>query len=388
MCVQQAPAQLVEQGKAVNFQKNFVKSILSTEEIAPTFGVDASDGTLSHTHLNVTLRNVRAGAVGCACPKPVVTDAEGYCECGNNVICDETGKYCMKKIGARDKDWETAVYKGLKWQRLSYKMDIEQPQAARVISIALNEKNSFAMETGHTEIMAFIFRNVNPQPQATLFEPIKMELIALHGLAVDDQNLRSLFIYAMEAGGNGSDHLIDLSNFCAAAVDPKIRKFKMESYKIVREGIPKTMQRIRLAATCWAYKQDKNKDNWCALPPDFSNRTNSDCSYNWCDFLQNLDNVLLHVRKICSADSEVTFVKDLKERTLWMADVHNQVIRLLKVDKHKCKEKHEKQLNQAIEKVGKLLASKIRTLLLDQTPMGLPIESSKVPHFGYKLIVD
>ena len=97
MCVQQAPAQLVEQGKAVNFQKNFVKSILSTEEIAPTFGVDASDGTLSHTHLNVTLRNVRAGVIGCACPKPVVTDAEGYCECGNNVICDEAGKYCMKK---------------------------------------------------------------------------------------------------------------------------------------------------------------------------------------------------------------------------------------------------------------------------------------------------
>ena len=86
-----------------------------------------------------------------------------------------------EKIGLRDKDWETAVYKGLLWERLSYKMDIEKPRAARVISTALNDKNSFAMQTGHTEIMAFICRNVNPKPQVTLFEPIRMELIAMHG---------------------------------------------------------------------------------------------------------------------------------------------------------------------------------------------------------------
>ena len=96
MCVQQAPEQFVNQGKAVSFQDHFAKSIISSEEIVPTLGRDATDGTLSHTHLNVTLRNVKAGVIGCACPKPVVTDAEGYCECGNNVICDEAGNYCMK----------------------------------------------------------------------------------------------------------------------------------------------------------------------------------------------------------------------------------------------------------------------------------------------------
>ena len=252
-------------------------------------------------------------------------------------------------------------------------MDIEEPRAARVISIALNDKNSFAMQTGHTEIMAFIFRNVKPSPQQTLFQPIKEELISMHGLHVDDKYLEYVFTYAAEAGGHGSIHLKDLDLFCAATVDPKIRKFRMEGYKRVVHGISKEWQRIRLAAMTWAYKQDTTEDNWCVLPPDFSHRVDSGSVYNWCDFLSNLDDVLLHVRKMCSWNECSTFIEVVKERTLWMADVHNSVIRHMNVPKIKQKSAHDKQLVDVTEKVAKCIASRIRKLSLSQSPI-CPLE--------------
>ena len=47
----------------------------------------------------------------------------------------------------------TCAKKGITWEMLSPDMDVEEPEAALVVSIALNKTNEASMNTARTEIM-------------------------------------------------------------------------------------------------------------------------------------------------------------------------------------------------------------------------------------------
>ena len=112
-------------------------------------GIVAIAGTLSHSHLNCAMRNILGGKKGCECPHDHKT-----CECGSCPILDDNGKYSLVKVQSHDDAWARDCHSGLVWEMLSWKMDVEEPEAALVISIALNKRNEAAMKTGHLEIMA------------------------------------------------------------------------------------------------------------------------------------------------------------------------------------------------------------------------------------------
>ena len=50
-----------------------------------------------------------------------------------------------------DSEWADHVYKGSAIEILGAYMDIEEPDAALAMPIALNKKNETALETSHTE---------------------------------------------------------------------------------------------------------------------------------------------------------------------------------------------------------------------------------------------
>ena len=66
--------------------------------------------------------------------------------------------YSMAKLKYYDDAWAKDCHSGLEWEMLSWKMDVEEPDAALIISIALNKKNEAAMKTGHLEIMATLVK--------------------------------------------------------------------------------------------------------------------------------------------------------------------------------------------------------------------------------------
>ena len=66
------------------------------------------------------------------------------CKCLNKLILDKNGFYSMDLLKAHDTDWHELITVGLKWEMLSHKMDIEDPEAALVISVALNKKTKQA----------------------------------------------------------------------------------------------------------------------------------------------------------------------------------------------------------------------------------------------------
>ena len=101
-------------------------------------GITAVLGSLSHGHFNCGCRNILCAKPGCLC----VTrgggdstrdggDSDKQCSCKASPILDANGNYSMDKVKAHDPT-------GIKWKVLTWKMDVEEPDVALIISSALN----------------------------------------------------------------------------------------------------------------------------------------------------------------------------------------------------------------------------------------------------------
>ena len=165
-----------------DYDAHFAEGVIDDRDLCIKAGVPIVGGSVSHSHLNVTLRNIQTRRLGCTCARNTVVTVGGkvQCPCGNAGICDDEGRYCMVKIRARDPEWEQLALRGLKWQKLSWKVMLE-PGAVLTITNALNVKNSTAMEVGGNEIFRYMCSLSNPAPQATPFDPIRDEVIQMYG---------------------------------------------------------------------------------------------------------------------------------------------------------------------------------------------------------------
>ena len=87
---------------------------------------------------------------GCNCDPPAVSLA--YCTCHAKPILEEQeGRlvYSMSKLREVDKDWHTAIVGGCEWEILSSDMDIEEPEAAGIIALALSNRAVLALSLIH-----------------------------------------------------------------------------------------------------------------------------------------------------------------------------------------------------------------------------------------------
>jgi len=89
------------------------------------------------------MRNILCCKKGCEC----AADKKA-CECGSQPILDHNGNYSLEKLRVHDDEWAQGCFRGLEWEVLSWKMDMEEPGAAQIISIALNKNNAVAMKNG------------------------------------------------------------------------------------------------------------------------------------------------------------------------------------------------------------------------------------------------
>ena len=111
---------------------------------------------------------------------------------------------------------------------LDHRMDLEEPEAARVISLALNKKNEASMKTSHTEMMNTLVGLCNPSPDRldghVDYGPVRDNMIEYYGAAVDHPDLMQAFLFVMDAGGHDSPHMADMQEFTNVYVNPKLRK--------------------------------------------------------------------------------------------------------------------------------------------------------------------
>ena len=136
-------------GVGPSFQASFEAQTANDPDMAKQIGgLDACIGTLSHSHLNCVLRNIQAGMHGCVCGVP-----EGACACEPTLkaFLSQDGHYELDALRRVDNAWAALIDTGVPSEVLSSQMEIEEPEAALTISIALNKKNEAAMETGHDQ---------------------------------------------------------------------------------------------------------------------------------------------------------------------------------------------------------------------------------------------
>ena len=309
VAVEEKPA--VAGGNGTSFQDDFQKKTITDPDMLPRgSGIVAIAGSLSHSHLNCAMRNILGGKRGCECDDP--TKCGG---CGSSSILEKTGNYSVDKLETYDSTWAKECYSGLEWEVLSWKMDVEEPEAALVISIALNKKNEAAMKTGHLEIMSTLVRLCTPDARGDVpFEPVRDKLVELYGSAVDHPDFLDAFKMVMDVGGASSVHLKDLKEFTSTFVNERNRKMRFDGYAVVAQ-YPVEFPRLKIASIKWAWKQPTCKGNWCQVPPNIMYRF-ADSKQGMRSVLTDVEAALLVLSKFVS-----TVVEEPKEKTKWSASV-------------------------------------------------------------------
>ena len=310
VAVEEKPAVAGKDG--IYFQDDFEKKTITDPDMLQRgSGIVAIAGSLSHSHLNCAMRNILGGKRGCECEDP--TKCGG---CGSsNILEKPTGNYSLEKLETYDDAWAKDCYSGLEWEVLSWKMDEEEPEAALVISIALNKKNEAAMKTGHLEIMSTLVRLCTPDPHGLVpFEPVRDKLVELYGSAVDHPDFLDAFKMVMDLGGASSVHLKDLKEFTSTFVNERNRKMRFDAYAVVAQ-YPVEFPRLKIASIKWAWKQPTSKGNWCPLPPNIMYRF-AESKLGMRSFLIDVEAALLVLSKFVS-----TVVEEPKEKTKWSASV-------------------------------------------------------------------
>ena len=125
-----------------SFQSFFEKAVSNDVCMAKRGpGTSAVVGSLAHGHFNCSCRNILGGEFGCECRSTRgEVDSDKQCRCKASPILEADGTYSMAKLQAHDLPWYNLCRIGLSWELLSHKMDVEDPDAAQIISIALNKK--------------------------------------------------------------------------------------------------------------------------------------------------------------------------------------------------------------------------------------------------------
>ena len=294
------------------FQDEFAKNVELDPDVAvQDSGIVAIFGSLSHSHLNCCMRNILCGKRGCEC-----FFKNEVCACKNAPILDEDGNYSAVELRIYDASWALDCSSGLGWEILSYKMDIEQPDAANIISVTLNKRNEVAMKTGHLEIMSTLASLCTPDPQGIVlpFELVRDKMLGMYGAAVDNENFAHVFRLVIDAGGADSVHMQDLEHFTSTYVNERIRKMQMEVYAIVAP-YPVHFPSIKIACIKWSWKQP-TQNGWCPVPPSIAHRLYVGNPMGMHDFLFSVE---LAMRDLHTLASTVVEEKNLKTR--WLAEL-------------------------------------------------------------------
>ena len=149
---------------------------------------DVTYGTLSHTHIMLVLRAWLTAAKWDIPPN----EERGL------VYCDAEGKLSLDAVAEHEnaKQLVAACKDGLLMEVLSYKMDIEEPGAASIISQALNKGQDAALCTTELTAVAVLRCEIIRQrikvetAQEVAYESVKERVRKELDTYVDDQNLR------------------------------------------------------------------------------------------------------------------------------------------------------------------------------------------------------
>ena len=193
----------------------------------------------------------------------------------------------MNKLQKADLDWYHAIVGGNEWEILSSEMDKEEPNAARIIALALNNKNRVALRTGHLEMLRTLQSLCNPDPRTMVvrYEGVRAAMFKSFGAFAHewDEGYYHAFQLLVTSGGKNSETFNDFFKWANYFVDESKRMIRLESYAVFA-SYPHThpcVIKMQLKHT-WSQKPEANTI-LVPVPRSIAHRLGLDSKYGWPD---------------------------------------------------------------------------------------------------------
>ena len=220
---------------------------------------DVRHTLLSHNHMLCILRAFNAKAKW---DLPAVKDLE---------CCDKGGRLSIAAVAAHANGRELAeiLTEGLDCEILSYKMDIEEPTAASMISAALNLPNSMAMRTTELTAIALLNGEIIVQlgkdiGQKVAFQTVRDRLRQQLPNAADDPDLAEIFDYLMSNREDRNIFISDLMDWTSTFVDGSKRQLRFSAFAVVNKVHERAVW-SKIAIIKRAYRTKPN-NGFCPSP--------------------------------------------------------------------------------------------------------------------------
>ena len=206
-------------------------------------------GTLSHSHLILVLRCWLTKAIWGITKDDVLFD-----------FINKSEQLDLSAVAEKDPCFAKVANEGLWMEVLSYKMVLEEPTAASLISNALNKGQEAALRTSELTAVAVLTGAVTMQMEGCLsrevdYATIKDKLRNELDTYVDEPEFIELFQTVVDLGANTASFLPELLEFGSKFVNSKIRQLRLNAFTAINK-IPTEFPRTKVAVLKRAYRKN------------------------------------------------------------------------------------------------------------------------------------
>ena len=221
---------VVESAAAYNIKQASKDELLGACFQAPFDTVQQT--LLGHNHIMLVLRAFLGSAKW-----DIPADAEKGIAC-----CDADGRLSITAVAehANGKELAEVLTEGMRVEVLSWKMDVEEPEAATTISEALNLPHQEAMRTTELTAIAVLKGEIIAQQGGNLSQQIAYQTMRnrvrsqLHA-AADDPDLPEVFDFLISNGVGTNTYIDDLQQWTQIFVDSKKRQMRFTAFAVVNK---------------------------------------------------------------------------------------------------------------------------------------------------------
>ena len=237
--VEEAPVEEIIRGTAVadkvsasayNIEQSGKDELLASCFLSPYD--DVRHTLLSHNHIMLVLRAF-LGMAKWDIPANVTK---------NITFCDSDGRLDIHAIAlsANGKELGEIMAEGVQGEVLSWKMDVEQPNAASLISQAQNLPHQTAMRTTELTAVAVLKGEIIVQMGPTLsqtvaFQTVRDRVRAQLHTAADDPDLQEVFEFLISNGVGKNAYVDQLMEWTQTFVDSKKRQLRFSAFAVINK---------------------------------------------------------------------------------------------------------------------------------------------------------
>ena len=189
-------------------------------------------------------------------------------------FCDAEGKLSMAAVAEHPngKPLVQMLKTGVAVEVLAWPMEVEEPQAAAVISRALQKSHEVALRTTELTALATLKGEIIRQmgkdlSQQVAYQSVRAAVALQLDTALEDPDLPELFDYLINAGVGQNTYADELLDFGSTWVDSKHRQLRFAAWAVINR-FPVQANRGKNAVIKRAYRK-KPTLGFCPTPESF-----------------------------------------------------------------------------------------------------------------------